>query len=82
MLAPDVALVGALAKDRITSECKRFDRKRDLAWARAWVSSASGKAKDIGDHEMTLIHCFDSRFSVVWCFDLMLRANTLPSEEF
>ena len=55
MLAPDVALVGALAKDRITSECKRFDRKRDPAWARAWVGSASGKTKDVGDHEITLI---------------------------
>lgn len=82
MLAPDVALVGALAKGRITSQCKRFDRKRDLAWARAWLGSASRKAKDVGDHEMTLILCFDSRFSVICCFDLMLRGHTLPSEEF
>ena len=55
MLAPDVAVVGALAKGRITSECKRFDRKRDLAWARAWFGSASGKAQGIGNHEMILL---------------------------
>ena len=52
MLAPFVALVGALAKDRITAECKRFDRKRDGVWTRDWSGSASGKVKEVGDHEM------------------------------
>ena len=67
MLASFVALVGALAKDRITAECKRFDRRRDGVWTRDWSGSASGKVKEAGDHE---VNCFPFLYPPFRCFGL------------